>query len=127
MQNNSWVDYDYDYSYPIQWIYESEPARWAYQRWIWRSALAKQGKPCRNTYQEELRSNLEKADIDTRNKYKDRCEKVPMGKSFALKRAVDNIAAQMSGGVDSYNYQINDPYMIIDDGWQYNRTYGECA
>lgn len=77
--------------------------------------MAQEGKPCRNTYQEELKSNLEKADPMVRGKYKDRCEKVPMGKSFAIKKAVDNIAAQMSGGVDSYNYQINDPYMIIDD------------
>lgn len=115
MQNNSYVDYDAKFSYPLQWLYESEPARWAYQRWIWRSALAKQGKPCRNTYQEELKSNLEKADPTIRDKYKDRCEKVPTGRSFALKRAVDNIAAQMAGGVDSYNYQINDPYMVIED------------
>ena len=115
MNANSYVDFDADWSYPIQWLNESEPARWAYQRWIWRSTLAKQGKPCRNTYQEELKSNLEKAEPTIRNKYKDRCEKVPMGRSFALKRAVDNIAAQMAGGVDSYNYQINDPYMIIDD------------
>lgn len=115
MDNYSYVNFDADFSYPLQWLYESEPARWAYQRWIYRSALAKQGKPCRNTYQEELRSNLEKADPSIRNKYKDRCEKVPVGRSFALKRAVDNIAAQMSGGVDSYNYQINDPYMIIED------------
>lgn len=115
MQNNSYVDFDADFSYPLQWLWESEPARWAYQRLIWRSALAQEGKPCRNTYQEELKSNLEKADPMVRGKYKDRCERVPMGKSFALKKAVDNIAAQMSGGVDSYNYQINDPYMIIDD------------
>lgn len=115
MESNSYVNFDADWSYPIQWLCESEPARWAYQRWIYRSALAKQGKPCRNTYQEELKSNLEKADVTTRNKYKDRCEKVPMGRSFALKRAVDNIAAQMAGGVDSYNYQVNDPYMVIDD------------
>ena len=112
--NVSYVDFDQKWSYPIQWLYESETARWAYQRWIWRSTLAKQGKPCRNTYQEELKSNLKKADIATREKYKDRCEHVPEGRSFALKRAVDNIAAQMSGGVDSYDYHINDPYMIID-------------
>lgn len=115
MNNNSYVDFDNKWAYPLQWLHESEPARWAYQRWLWRSALAKQGKPCRNTYQEELKSNLEKADPTVKNKYKDRCEKVPTGRSFALKKAVDNIAAQMSGGVDSYNYQINDPYMIIDD------------
>ena len=115
MQNNSYVPWDNDFAYPLQWLYESEFARWAYQRWVWRSALAQQGKPCRNTYQEELKSNLEKADITTRNKYKDRCEKVPVGRSFALKRAIDNIAAQMASGVDSYNYQINDPYMIVED------------
>ena len=115
MDNNSYVDFNADYSYPLQWINESEVARWAYQRWLWRAALAKQGLPCKNTYQEELRSNLEKADLPIRDKYKDRCEKVPIGHSFALKKAVDNIAAQMSGGVDSYNYQINDPYMVIDD------------
>lgn len=115
MDNYSYVNFDEPFSYPLQWIHESEVARWAYQRWIWRSALAQQGKPCRNTYQEELKSNLEKAEPAIRGKYKDRCEKVPEGRSFALKRAVDNIAAQMSGGVDSYNYQINDPYMIIDD------------
>jgi len=115
MNENSYVDFDADFSYPLQWINESEFARWAYQRWIWRSTLAKQGKPCKNTYQEELKTNLKKADITTREKYKDRCENVPMGRSFALKRAVDNIAAQMAGGVDSYNYQINDPYMIIED------------
>lgn len=115
MDNLSYVDFDADFSYPLQWIHESEPARWAYQRWIWRSALAQQGKPCRNTYQEELKTNLAKAAPDIRGKYKDRCEHVPCGRSFALRKAVDNIAAQMAGGVDSYNYQINDPYMIIED------------
>lgn len=115
MENNSYVDFNANFSYVLQWLFESETARWAYQRWIWRSALAKQGKPCRNTYQEELESNLKKADVTVREKYKNRCKEVPIGHSFALKKAVDNIAAQMSGGVDSYNYQINDPYMAIDD------------
>lgn len=115
MDNNEYTDYNAEFSYPLQWMWESTTARWAYQRWIWRAALAKQGRPCRNTYQEELKTNLKKADLTTREKYKERCENVPEGRSFALKRAVDNIAAQMSGGVDSYNYQINDPYMIIDD------------
>ena len=112
--NESYVNFNYDYSYPLQWLLESQPARWAYQRWIWRSTLAKQGKPCRNTYQEELKTNLKKADLITREKYKDRCEHVPEGRSFALRRAVDNIAAQMAGGVDTYDYRINDPYMMID-------------
>lgn len=113
---NSIVDFNAtDFSYPLQWLWESHNARWAYQRWIWRATLAKQGRPCRNTYQEELKTNLKKADLTTREKYKDRCEHVPEGRSFALKKAVDNIAAQMAGGVDSYNYQINDPYMVIED------------
>lgn len=112
--NISYVDFDEKWSYPIQWLYESETARWAYHRWLWRSTLAKQGKPCRNTYQEELESNLAKADPVVRNKYKDRCKHVPMGRSFALRKAMDNIAAQMAGGVESYDYRINDPYMIID-------------
>ena len=113
-ENVSYVDFDKDFSYPLQWLYESHPARLAYQRWLWRSSLAKQGRPCRNTYQEELTSNLKKADPATQKKYAERCEHVPIGKSFALRRAVDNIAAQMAGGVDSYDYRINDPYMIID-------------
>ena len=111
---NSIVNFDLPFTFVNQWIYESELARDAYRRWLWRSSLAKEGKPSRNTYQEELRSNLKKADHDTQEKYKDRCEHVPVGRSFALRKAVDNIAAQMSGGVDSYNYQVNDPYMIID-------------
>ena len=115
MNAESFVNFNEPTSYVLQWIAESEFARWGYQRWIWRSTLAKQGRPCRNTYQEELKSNLAKAEPTLRNKYKDRCEQVPEGRSFALKKAVDNIAAQMSGGVDSYNYQINDPYMVIDD------------
>lgn len=111
---NAYINYDMDFAYIIQYLWESESARWAYQRWIYRATLAKQGKPCRNTYQEELRSNLAKADINIRNKYKERCEHVPEGRSFALRRAMDNIAAQMAGGVDTYEYHINDPYMIID-------------
>ena len=114
MDNASYVNFSHDYSYPLQWLLESTSARWMYQRFIWRSTLAKQGRPCRNTYQEELRTNLKKADAPTREKYKSRCEQVPEGRSFALKRAVDNIAAQMAGGVDSYEYQINDPFMMVD-------------
>ena len=112
--NISYVDFDKDFSYPLQWLYESQPARWAYHRWLWRAALAEQGKPCRNTYQEELTSNLKKADPLTQKKYAERCKQVPEGRSFALRRAVDNIAAQMAGGVDSYEYHVNDPFMVID-------------
>lgn len=112
--NESFVDFNEPFSYPLQWLFESENARWAYQRWIWRSSLAKQGKPCRNTYQEELKSNLAKTGLAMQDKYKEHCKHVPEGRSFALRKAVDNIAAQMAGGVDTYNYHINDPYMIIE-------------
>mgnify|MGYP003302083542 FL=1 len=112
--NESFVDFNEPFSYPLQWLFESESARWAYQRWIWRSSLAKQGKPCRNTYQEELRSNLAKTGLAMQDKYKEHCKHVPEGRSFALRKAVDNIASQMAGGVDTYNYHINDPYMIIE-------------
>lgn len=111
---NSYVDFDQKYSSVLQWIYESEPARWAYHRWLWRAALAKQGRPCRNTYQDELESNLKKVDPAIQNKYRDRCKQVPEGRSFALRRAVDNIAAQMAGGADSYEYHVNDPFMVIE-------------
>ena len=114
MGNESFVDFNEPFSYPLQWLFESESARWAYQRWIWRSTLAKQGKPCRNTYQEELRSNLAKAGMDMQSKYKEQCKQVPEGRSFALRKAVDNIASQMAGGVDTYNYHLNDPYGIIE-------------
>ena len=112
--NETGLDFNQKYNYPIQWILESEYARWDYQRWIWRSSLAKIGKPCRNTYQEELMSNLGRADADVKRKYEKACKNVPEGRSFALKKSVDNIAAQMAGGVDTYDYHINDPYMIID-------------
>lgn len=114
MENASYVDFNEPFSYPLQWMNESEYARWGYQRWIWRSSLAKEGKPCKNTYQEELKSNLAKADGLSKKKYEEQCKQVPEGRSFALRKAVDNIAAQMSGGVDTYEYHINDPYMIID-------------
>lgn len=112
--NNAYVNFDAPFTFVNQWLYESEPARYAYQRWIWRATLAKHGRPCRNTYQEELRSNLKRAGLEIQGRYKERCENVPEGKSFALRKAMDNIAAQMAGGVDTYDYRINDPYMIIE-------------
>ena len=111
---NSWVPWNNDYAYPLQWLFESESARYRYQRYLWRVTLAQQGIPCKNTYQEELRSNLDKADPEKRRAYENHCQNVPEGRSFALRKAADNIASQMSGGVDSYEYQINDPYMLID-------------
>lgn len=108
------INYNLDWNYPIQWLEESDFARTTYQYWLWRTSLAKLGKPCKNLYQEELKSNLEKVDKLDRAKYEEFCACVPEGTSFSLKKAADNIANQMSCGVDSYNYKVNDPYGIID-------------
>lgn len=115
MDNYDFIDWNHDWTYPIQWIQESESARNAYQFWLWRANLAKMGKPCKNLYQEELTSNIDKIeDANARAKYKKQCISVPEGVSFAIKKAVDNRANQMSSGVDNYEYQINDPFMITD-------------
>ena len=62
------------------------------------SSLAKQGKPCETSTKKSLLQTLKKADPTTQRKYEERCKQVPEGRSFALRRAVDNIAAQMAGG-----------------------------
>lgn len=111
---DSYQNFNRDWSYPLQWLFESEWARIQYQRWLWRVTLAQQGKPCKNVYQEELTSNLAKADEEKQAVYRQHCQNVPEGRSFALRKAADNIAAQMAGGVDTYEYQINDPYMMVD-------------
>lgn len=114
MESIEGIDYNLWPNHVIQWLEESEVARVNYQYWLWRANLAKLGKPCKNLYQQELDSNLDKiADVEKRNSYKKHCIKVPEGSSFALKKAVDNRANQMACGVDAYEYQVNDPYNII--------------
>lgn len=115
MDSYETLDYNDKWNYPIQWLEESDFARTSYHYWLWRASLAKLGKPCKNLYQEELRSNLTKIeDPLQRKKYEESCTCVPEGTSFALKKAVDNRANQMASGVDTYEYQIYDPYNIID-------------
>lgn len=114
MESIEGIDYNLWPNHVIQWLEESEVARVNYQYWLWRANLAKLGKPCKNLYQQELDSNLEKiTDVEKRESYKKHCIKVPEGSSFALKKAVDNRANQMACGVDAYEYQVNDPYNII--------------
>ena len=114
MESIEGIDYNLWPNHIIQWLEESEVARVNYQYWLWRANLAKLGKPCKNLYQQELNSNLEKiTDIEKKEAYKKHCIKVPEGSSFALKKAVDNRANQMACGVDTYEYQVNDPWMII--------------
>lgn len=115
MQNYDFIDWNHDWNYPIQWLEESDSARTSYHYWLWRASLAKLGKPCKNLYQEELKSNLSKVDSVDRAKYEEYCRCVPDGTSFAIKKAVDNRANQMASGVDTYEYKINDPFGIIDD------------
>lgn len=115
MDSFDFINWNEEWNYPIQYLEESEFARTSYHYWLWRASLAKLGKPCKNLYQEELRSNLTKIeDPVQRKKYEEGCVCVPEGTSFAIKKAVDNRANQMSGGVDTYEYQIYDPYNIID-------------
>lgn len=106
------LDWDNPFNYPIQWIEESDFARTSYHYWLWRASLAKLGKPCKNLYQEELKTNLSKVPQADQKKYES-CLCVPEGSSFALKKAADNRANQMSSGVDVYEYQVNDPYGIV--------------
>lgn len=109
------IDFNNEFNYPIQWIRESEMARWEYQCWLYRMNQAVLGNPSRNIYQEEITSNL-KGLNDTELSQDDRakCLDVPCGQSFVLSSAISNRANQMAGGVDSYEYTINDPYGIID-------------
>ncbi len=114
MNSYDFIDWNHEWNYPIQWLEESDFARTQYQYWLWRASLAKLGKPCKNLYQEELKTNLNNVSKADQAKYKEYCNCVPEGTSFALKKAADNRANQMSAGVDTYEYQINDPYMVID-------------
>ena len=115
MDSYDTIDWNHDWNEPIQWLEESDFARTSYHYWLWRASLAKLGKPCKNLYQEELKSNIAKIDAVDRAKFEESCTCVPEGVSFAIKKAIDNRANQMASGVDTYEYQVNDPYMIIDD------------
>ena len=116
MSPKNYISWDEAASYPLQWLYESIPARHEYQNLIYRANLAMLGRPCKNLYQEEIASALNNVpdseiDKDTRA----RCLCVPEGRDYTLRRAIGNRANQMASGVDRYEYQINDPYMLIDD------------
>lgn len=114
MQNYDYIDFNHKYNYVIQWLEESRFARCDYHYWLWRSSLAKLGKPCKNLYQEELNSNIAKiSDAELKTAYSKQCISVPEGSSFALKKALDNRANQMASGVDTYEYQINDEWMTV--------------
>jgi len=114
--NGDFIDWNVSTNYVLQWIFESRQARYAYQYWIYRINLAMQGRPSKNLYAEELTSNIKKMPIEKQREFeKNGCNVVPEGQSFILQKAVQNRANQMASGVDSYDYQIDDPFGIIDD------------
>lgn len=119
--NNDYIDYNNKFAYPLQWLWESMPARIEYQQWCYRVNLAMEGKPFKNLYQEELRSNILKTDDQAKQKeYLERCNNLPEGRSFVLAEAVETAANQLASGVDTYEYQVNDPYGIINDDTEAN-------
>lgn len=114
--SGDFVNYDNKWSYCLEWLWESRFARDAYRALLFRSALAKEGLPSKNLYQEKMTANIRKISDDAHKKeFLDMCACLPIGRSFALANAVDNRANQLAGGVDTYECEVNDPYMVIDD------------
>ena len=110
------IDFNVENNHVLQWIFESERARREYMCLLYRVKLAMMGKPSKNLYQDELTSNIAKiSDEHKRDSYKKACLQVPEGRSFSIRNAVKTRANQMSGGVDTYEYQLNDPWGIIED------------
>lgn len=113
---NDYIDWNNEFSYVLQFLKESEFARDAYRSLLFRTALAKEGLPSKNLYQEKMASNVRRiGDEEKKKKFLDMCACLPIGRSFALSDAVDNRANQLAGGVDSYVCEVDDPYMVIDD------------
>lgn len=106
------IDWNNKWQYPLQWIYESQWARMMYQQYCYRVSLAMEGKSWKNTYQEEMNANVEKMDDMQKAVYKKQCTHLPEGSSHKLYQAVETIANQMASGVDTYECEIYDPYMI---------------
>ena len=114
--SGDFIDWNNACAYPLSWMYESTWARNAYRGLLYRAALAKEGLPSKNLYQEKMTSNVRRiGDEEKKKKFMDMCACLPIGRSFALANAVDNRANQLAGGVDTYECEVNDPYMVIDD------------
>lgn len=112
--NGDAINWSNQWAYPIQFLWESEFARNEFQCNLFRVRKASLGQPSKNLYQEELNSNINKiADEKKRQAYQNACVNLPEGRSYIVKKAIDNRANQMSGGVDTYEYQVYDPWNII--------------
>lgn len=112
--NGNYIDYNNPFNYPLQWIQESEWARYQYMQFCYRVNLALIGKPWKNLYKEELHSYISRCPEEDQKALRERCTDLPEGTSFILAEAVQTCANQMASGVDTYEYQVNDPYQIID-------------
>lgn len=110
----NYVDWNNKWNYPLQWIYESEWARRAYQLLIYRVDLAMEGRPYSNVYQEEIKSLMTKLTPSEREKLSPSCINPPEGESFVVAQSVNTVANQMATGVDSYNYKINDSRLMVN-------------
>lgn len=121
-----YVNFNHKWNYPLQWIYESEMARFDYQRYIFRVALMTEGKPSRNVYQDDLFSNLKRLSEADRKECETYCTNVPEGHSFVLADAVRTISSQLASGVDTYEYEIHDPFMTIDPDTE-DRLAAQCS
>lgn len=124
-QNGDYIDWNNAFNYPIQWIQESEFARRDYQWRIFRVAMAMQGRPSVDLYEREMMGYLDQLPVADQKDYKKLCANLPAGTSFALAKAIENRASQLSSGVDTYEYQIDDPYMVIEADTE-DRLAAEC-
>ena len=116
MNEYSGIDWNNKWSYPLQWMFESEIARKIYLEHIHRVQVAMQGDPCENLYEKELMSVIGRVeDQEQKKMLMKKCLPLPPVKSFALEKAVETRATQMASGVDTYEYVVNDPYMLIND------------
>lgn len=112
--SGDYINWDNEWSYPLQWLWESEPARLMYQQYLYRVNLAMIGKPFKNKYQDEINSNISQLDPSEQAAMRQFCVHLPEGTSQILAEAVETRANQMASGVDTYEYQINDPYNLVD-------------
>ncbi len=111
--SGNYIDFNQEWNYPLQWIQESYFARFTYQSLIYRVSQMLHGHPFRNLYKEDISSNLKAISEETREQIKNLCLDVPEGHSFALADAINTISNQMASGVDTYQYTIDDPFMVI--------------
>lgn len=112
---NTSIDWNQANNYVIQWLFESRMARWEYMGKMHRVDLAMEGRPSVNLYEKEMTSNLQRLPREDQERLKKTdCTKVKEGTSYILRKAVNTRANEMASGIDTYEYQIDDKYMITN-------------